>query len=417
MTDSLSLSQLNGLIRNAIKECFPERYWVHAELSEVHENYSSGHCYLELIEKEHRNGQTVAKARAVIWSGVYRLLKPYFEKTTGQSFGSGIKVLVEVSIEFHELYGFSLTVYDIDPVYTVGDMVRHRREILARLAEEGVIDMNKELSWPELPQRIAVISSATAAGYGDFCSQLLDNTAGYRFYPVLFSAVMQGQQAEDSIIQALERIFRNLDRFDVVVIIRGGGSTSDLNCFDSYRLAQHVAQFPLPIVTGIGHERDDTVIDSVAHLRVKTPTAAAEYLIGSFDKSYARLISLRQEIERNCRLKINHGQSLLEKWQSRIPQLVQKQILQQRQRLQQLQVELKRMVNSRIRDERNHLEHIEQLVMFISPDTILKKGYSLTLKNGKAVRSADELNVGDTLFTLFGTGETQVEVKKIKGKE
>lgn len=248
------------------------------ELSDVRSN-TTGHCYLEFVQKDPRSNNLVAKARGMIWSNIYRLLKPYFEETTGQLFASGIKVLVKVTVQFHELYGYSLTVLDIDPAYTLGDMARRRREILMQLEEEGVLTLNKELEMPVLPQRIAVISSATAAGYGDFCHQLQHNSGGFFFYTELFPALMQGNQVEESVLAALDRINDRVNEFDVVVIIRGGGATSDLSGFDTYLLAAACAQFPLPVITGIGHERDDTVLDSVAHTRVKTPTAAAELLI------------------------------------------------------------------------------------------------------------------------------------------
>lgn len=417
MADAFSLYQLNRLLRDAIKGCFPDRYWMHAELSEVHENYSSGHCYLEFIEKDSRAEQTVAKARGVIWSSVYRLLKPYFEKSTGQPFSAGIKVLVEVGVEFHELYGYSLTVFDIDPVYTVGDMTRRRREIMQQLTDEGVVDLNKELPWPELPQRVAVVSSASAAGYGDFCDQLLRNKNGYCFYPVLFPAVMQGQQAEQSVIGALEQIYDRAGLFDVVVIIRGGGATSDLNCFDSYLLAQHITQFPLPVVTGIGHDRDDTVIDLVAHFRAKTPTAAAEYLISSTDESYTRLLRLQQEMDRLCRMRIEHQRLLLEKWQSLIPQLVHRRTEQQASVLTQIGAISTQAVRYRMQKEQQRLEHVEQVIRLTSPDRLLKKGYTLTLKMGKVVRSVEELTVGDRVTTLFGDGRACARIEEIKEKK
>ena len=274
----LSLFELNALVRKSVKLCLPDEYWVQAELSDVRTNYS-GHCYLEFVQKDSRGNALVAKARGMIWSNIYVMLKPYFERETGQTFTSGIKVLVKVTVDFHELYGYSLTVVDIDPAYTLGDMARRRKEIIRRLEEEGVLTLNKELEMPLLPQRVAVISSATAAGYGDFCNQLLNNADGLVFYPHLFAAVMQGDKVEASVIAALNAIYKEVDRWDVVVIIRGGGATSDLSGFDTYDLAANCAQFPLPIITGIGHERDDTVIDMVSHTRVKTPTAAAEFLI------------------------------------------------------------------------------------------------------------------------------------------
>ena len=286
--DALSLYDLNVLVRRSLEQCLPDTYWIQAELSDVRTN-STGHCYLEFVQKDARSNSLIAKARGTIWSNVFRLLKPYFEEATGQAFVSGIKVLVQVTVSFHELYGYSLTVQDIDPTYTLGDMARRRKEILKQLEEEGVLLLNKELDIPRLPQRVAVISSSTAAGYGDFCHQLKNNPGGFYFYTELFPALMQGDRVEESVLVALDKINSRLESFDVVVIIRGGGATSDLSGFDTYLLAAACAQFPLPVITGIGHERDDTVLDSVAHTRVKTPTAAAEFLIGCMNDAAEEL--------------------------------------------------------------------------------------------------------------------------------
>ena len=278
MNERLKLSELNGLVKKAVGEAFTAPVWVIGEISELKTN-RSGHCYLNLIEKEENGDAIVAQARATIWSYTYRMLRPFFESTTGQQLTEGLKVLLSVSVEFHELYGYSLNIRDIDPTYTLGDMARRRREIIARLQSEGVADMNKELDLPLVPQKIAIISSSTAAGYQDFVDQLTNNPAGYHFDLKLFPAIMQGNQAEASIIGALEQIYLYENFFDAVVIIRGGGSQADLSCFDNYNLAYFITQFPLPVITGIGHEKDDSIVDMVAHTRLKTPTAVAEFLI------------------------------------------------------------------------------------------------------------------------------------------
>ena len=322
---SLSLYELNGLVKRSIRSCLTDTYWVQAELSDVRSNYS-GHCYLEFIQKDAGGNNLIAKARGTIWSNIYKMLKPYFEQETGQSFTSGIKVLVQVSVEFHELYGYSLTVLDIDPTYTVGDMERKRREILRQLEEEGVIDLNKDLEMPMLPQRVAVISSSTAAGYGDFCNQLANNSRGYGFHVELFPAIMQGERVEESILAALDAIYHRMEEFDVVVIIRGGGATSDLSGFDTYLLAASCAQFPLPIITGIGHERDDTVIDKVAHTRVKTPTAAAEYLISMMDKCADVLDGMSLRLMQGVRNRLLWEHRRIENLKQRIPSVVVKRI-------------------------------------------------------------------------------------------
>ena len=327
--DSLSLLELNALVRRSLEQCLPDEYWIQAELSDVRSN-TTGHCYLEFIQKDPRSNSLVAKARGVIWNNIYRLLKPYFEESTGQLFTSGIKVLVKVTVQFHELYGYSLTVLDIDPTYTLGDMARRRREILLQLEEEGVLTLNKELEMPVLPQRIAVVSSATAAGYGDFCHQLKHNSGGFFFYTELFPALMQGNQVEESVLAALDCINARISEFDVVVIIRGGGAASDLSGFDTYLLAAACAQFPLPVITGIGHERDDTVLDSVAHTRVKTPTAAAELLIQRVGEAAERLEELSACLQQGAYTLLEQEQRRLVTMQARIPALVHRKLSEAR---------------------------------------------------------------------------------------
>ena len=283
MSEMMKLSELNGLVKRAISGAFPAKLWVIGEISEMKSN-RNGHCYLNLIEKDTATDAVIAQARATIWSYVHRMLRPYFETTTGQVLIEGLKVLVQVTVEFHELYGYSLNIHDIDPTYTLGDLAKRKTEIINRLIREGVFDMNKEVDFPEVPQRIAVISSESAAGFQDFTNQLKDNQAGFAFYVRLFPAIMQGTQTEASVINALDQIYQYEDLFDVVVIIRGGGSQFDLSCFDNFNIAYHITQFPLPVITGIGHEKDNSVVDMVAHTRLKTPTAVAEFLIGGLAK-------------------------------------------------------------------------------------------------------------------------------------
>ena len=427
----LSLLELNALIRRSVQACFPDSYWVQAELSDVRAN-SSGHCYLEFVQKDPSGNSLVAKARGIIWSGTYFRLKPYFESETGQAFVSGIKVLVKVSVNFHELYGYSLTVLDIDPIYTLGDMARRRREILSRLQQEGVLTLNKELELPELMQRVAVISSPTAAGYGDFCNQLAHNDFGFVFYTRLFPAVMQGEKVERSVISALDRIYREVDHWDVVVIIRGGGATSDLSGFDTYELAANCAQFPLPVITGIGHERDDTVIDMVAHTRVKTPTAAAEFLVNHLRRTAERLETFAQCVYQEVPSMLSRERERLDSWMARIPARVQmclqrEGFVQERlvKRLEMsvqacLQSErhrqelcLQRVENAlsvRMQVERHRLELFSQRVKAASPDLLLKRGYSMTLKDGKAVTDASLLQPGDVVETRLAKGRFKSKV-------
>jgi exodeoxyribonuclease VII large subunit len=407
----LSLSELNLLVKEAVYEALPETYWIRAETSDVRINSYSGHCYLEFVEKDEMSQQITAKARGTVWSRNFQIIKPYFEQETGQAFTSGIKVLVNVSVEFHELYGYSLNVNDIDPSYTIGDMVRRRNEIIERLKKEGIFDLNRELPFPALPQRVALITSPTAAGYEDFMHQLSANEAGFRFYIKLFPAIMQGEKTEESIISALEKVYSHVENFDVVVIIRGGGATSELSSFDSYALAANCAQFPLPVLTGIGHERDETVLDLVANVRQKTPTAVAAFLIECFenevnklDELIALFISLpdflRQETE-----KIN-GLSLL------ISRNAELMLLSGRKFLDEFRVSLKHLLFNYIAKNQRFIELKEQYVNLVSPENVLKRGYTLTFKNGKIVKRASELTSGDGLTVKFQDGEKTVTVNQ-----
>ena len=407
---ALSLYELNGLVKRTIRDRMSETYWVQAELSDVRSNYS-GHCHLEFIQKDASGNNLIAKARGTIWSNIYKMLKPYFEQETGQAFASGIKVLVRVSVDFHELYGYSLTVLDIDPTYTVGDMERKRREILRQLEEEGVIDLNKELEMPVLPQRIAVISSATAAGYGDFCNQLSNNPRGYGFYTELFPAIMQGERVEESIIAALDAIYARLEAFDVVVIIRGGGATSDLSGFDTYELAANCAQFPLPIITGIGHERDDTVIDLIAHTRVKTPTAAAAFLIACMDQVADRLDNLSFRLQQGVRSRLLWEHRRIEGLKQRIPSAVYKRISDGKYGLLAANRDLQMATRQFLSMKKHRLELLQQRLNDALPEKQLARGYSITLKNGKAVKDASALKEGDTLVTLLCKGKVESVIK------
>lgn len=408
--DALSLYDLNALVRHHIERGLPDEYWVQAELSDVRTN-STGHCYLEFIQKDPRSNSLVAKARGIIWSNIFHLLKPYFEESTGQAFVSGIKVLVQVTVTFHELYGYSLTVQDIDPTYTLGDMARRRKEILDQLAAEGVLTLNKELEMPPLPQRIAIISSPTAAGYGDFCHQLQHNPRGFFFRTELFPALMQGDRVEESILSALDRILARQDDFDVVVIIRGGGATSDLSGFDTYLLAASCAQFPLPVITGIGHERDDTVLDSVAHTRVKTPTAAAEFLISRLDIAADRLETLAGHLRESVLSRLSEERRRLDEYKNRIPSAVVRRLSAAKLELLTVRKDIFQSVTASLSRQRHRLELLQQRLTDASPEKMLARGYSLTLKDGKVVKDVSSLREGDEILTRFFRGKAISVIK------
>jgi len=400
--DFLSLSQLNNRLASEVKNAFPETYWVVAETSDV--RMSNRHCYLEFIEKNPQTNSIIAKAKGYIWSSVFEMLRPYFEQSTGRRFESGLSVLVKVSVDVHPIYGYGLTVYDIDPAYTLGDLQSQRQKILRRLEEEGVLTLNKELEIPLLPQRIAVISSSTAAGYEDFLNHLTNNRFGYIFYPKLFPAWMQGDQTETSIISALDKIYEYKELFDVVVIIRGGGATSDLASFDSYLLATNCAQFPLPIITGIGHERDDTVLDFVANHRAKTPTAVADFLIGCVDETAAGLFDCRSKITEDAQDFLKTAFTNLHVLASRLPLVAHSLIENKKSKIEIYRIQIQNLVCQMLSVQQSHLKEKESFFRLSSPKYILAKGYSITLKNKKAVKSTKELQEGDVIETHLAEG-------------
>ena len=380
--EPISLLSLNALVRGLVEQGLPGNYWVVGELSEVRET-TAGHCYIELIERSAAKNDLVAKARGTIWARIYSILKPYFLEQTGTSFAAGIKVLLCVKVVFHELYGFSLEVCDIDPTYTVGEMARLRQQIINRLASEGVLGLNKELPFPRLPRRVAVISSSFAAGYGDFCDQLATNPYGFIFYTHLFPAPMQGAKVEEGIIAALDKIAQNIDFWDVVVIIRGGGATSDLACFDSYDLANNCAQFPLPVITGIGHQRDDTILDIVAHARVKTPTAAAELLIRSFAAEAALLNNAGHALA-------TAASGVVDAHKRRLASVLQGLPLHATLCMQK---------------QHHRLDLLQQRADAASPSRILALGYSITRVGGKVVRSPGDVPAGTRVVTTVAGGD------------
>lgn len=407
---AMSLYELNNMVRGVLANSFDDLFWIRAEMSDVRSN-QNGHCYLEFIEKDTSNRTIVAKARGSIWANVFRLLKAYFESETGQTFTSGIKVLVQVSIEFHELYGYSLNVHNIDPTYTLGDQAKNRALIIKQLEEEGVLTLNKELDLPIVTNRIAVISSPTAAGYEDFCNQLENNKDGFAFYTRLFPAIMQGERTEASIIEALENIYESIDKFDTVVIIRGGGASSDLSSFDSYLLAANCAQFPLPIITGIGHERDDTVLDVIAHTRAKTPTAVAEFLIKKMEETAEKLFEIQDNIIFETNKRLTEESTLLNTLATHYSYLTKDHTKEQLNKLSLITERLRNAVSKLIQTEKHTLTSQEQHLELISPENILKKGYTLTLSGNKIIKSAKQLKKGEHITNRFFDGDVHSEIK------
>lgn len=420
----LSLYELNNLVREVIECEMPNEYWVEAELSECRESH--GHCFMSLIQKDERGATPIAKADARCWASKWMLIRPYFERTTGQKLRAGIKVLLKVYAQFHEAYGFSWIVTDIDPTYTLGDMARKRQEIIRQLKEEGVFDLQKELQLPLFCQRIAVISSETAAGYGDFCKQLTDNPYGFQFQARLFPAMMQGEEVEMSIVSALNHINEACDNYDCVVIIRGGGATSDMSGFDTLALAENVANFPLPIITGIGHDRDESILDMVSHTRVKTPTAAATLLIDHLKGVLDTIEGAQSLITHYAQQKLSSLQSQLAALQEILPKLfstvkirqearieslnnrllsaVQQRIMSQMATISNTESKIPMLLDRRLTAERHRLQLLEEKAKALDPSLLLQRGYSITTYQGKAIKDASVLAPGDDIETRLANG-------------
>ena len=450
----LSLLELNSLVRELIERQMPDEYWVEAELSECRE--SRGHCYMELIQRDERSNTPVARASAKCWASKWLMIRPYFERTTGQVLRAGMKVLLRVYPQFHEAYGFSWIVTDIDPNYTLGDQARRRMEIIRQLKEEGVFDLQRELQLPLFCLHIAVISSQTAAGYGDFCNQLADSPFAFRTQ--LFPATMQGEGVEQSIINALERIYESEKvkvnnekfaaaipsptgtpegnsslfthhsslHFDCVVIIRGGGATSDMSGFDTLLLAENVANFPLPIITGIGHDRDESILDMVSHQRVKTPTAAAAFLIDHAQKCLDAIDDAQTRMTRYALQRLADHKSQISNLKSQIRGLfsivktrqearldalynrmltrMQQQTTTARATLNLLESKLPLMAERRLQAEHHRIALIEERLKALDPQLLLSRGYSITTKDGRAVRDPSQLKPGDQIETRLEKG-------------
>jgi exodeoxyribonuclease VII large subunit len=459
MTEKVSLTELQMIIRDSLYLALPDMYWVIAEISELKENYAS-HCYLELIEKHPDEKNVRARIKAIIWSNRYRFLKAFFENATGESLREGLKILVKTKVEYHELYGLSLVISDIDPAFTIGEMAMKRQFVIKRLEQEGVFSMNKELKFPSVPQRIAIISSKNAAGYSDFINQLKGNSFGYVFYTVLIETSMQGTETEQGVISALDKIALNSQLFDLVVIIRGGGSQSDLNWFDSYNIAYHITQFPLPVITGIGHDKDISVTDMVANRSLKTPTAVADFLIDSVATEENHIIEISSEIIGSSRIIIEKNRNRIETsgvklfplariMMSDIKDLLSGKIIEiinigkeytlkagfipanQELRLSSSvksfssakEVVLTRNCQNLYNSTINFLNMNNlRLTGFINtlnllkPENVLQRGYSVTSINGRILKGSDRVKIDDLIDTQLYEGTLKSIVLEKKGR-
>lgn len=453
MTEKLSLTELQLIIRDSLYLALPDMYWVTAEITEIKENFA-GHCYLELVEKTSEEKNVSARVKAIIWSKRYSFLKSFFENSSGESLKEGLKILVKVKIEYHEIYGLSLIIIDIDPSYTIGEMALKRRLIIKRLEDEGIFTMNKESAFPVVPQRIAVISSKNAAGYSDFINHLTGNSNGYVFYTCLIDTIMQGSETEQSVIKSLDKIALNTGLFDLVVIIRGGGSQSDLSWFDNYNIAYYITQFPLPVVTGIGHDKDMSVTDMVAYESLKTPTAVADYLIGCMNDTENHLMEIssgitnisRMIIEKNriridsCRIKLNPVARLMlsevkEELSGRIFEIINKareyigraglSPVNQKSRLissirsftsvkdlslKQNRLDLFKFTSGSLKSNNIRVTGLESVLEMVRPENVLRRGYTITSLNGKIIKSRAEVKADEIIDTQFSDGSINSKV-------
>lgn len=434
--EACTLYELNTHIKRFFKQQYLDSLWITAEIAEVQIN-RSGHCYLQLVDKRENEEGIIAAARATIWASLFRTLRPYFETATGRTLEKGIQVLLNVEVVFHELYGYSLNVKGIDPTYTVGELEQKKQRILKQLEQEGLIDMNRKLEFPALPKNIAVISSSTAAGLGDFVNQLQKNTYGYRFHIKTFSAVMQGEKAVESVIAALEKIHKYERWFDVVVLVRGGGSAVDLGCFDNYDMAVNIANFPLPVLTGIGHERDLTIADRVAHLHLKTPTAVAAFLVETFHEQEIILQNLQKRFvveiqnllreQANNQLKMvvdfrrmvssllaSHRAGLINQFPMRVRHGVTWRMERENNYWESLNMKLKQKIGNVVTGHQRLLELASKTVKYVDPISVLERGYSITRLNGKAVKSIETLSPGDCLETELFHGHVVSKIVESK---
>lgn len=406
----ITLYDLQRMVRTTVEECFATPLWVSAEISELKVN-RSGHCYLNLVEKGNSEGAPRAEARAVIWRNNYTQIDAMFREATGSPLSSGIGVLVRVVVTYHEIYGFSLQIIDLDPNYTLGDVERRRRETIERLKEDGVWDMNRELSLPRPLLRIAVVSSATAAGYRDFMTEI--GSSPFNFNVTLFESTMQGEGAEESIINALSAIAERESDFDIAVIIRGGGSTSDLALFDSYRIALYVTQMPMAVITGIGHDKDVSVVDMVAHYMCKTPTAVGAFLVDSATAELNTIYDLSNEFRQLSEQMLNNQSSYLAQRKLELCHLASQNISNHSHNLSAIEQSIKELSSHIIATEEQRLESFKRLTESYSLDNILKLGFALVQTSEGIITSACGVGIGDQIEITLHNGTISAVVQDI----
>ena len=408
----MTLFELNHIVRSVLESSLDEEYWVEGEFADASVGFG-GHFYGELVQKDGQGRNIVARARVTSWARNYNIISLRFQKETGETLRRGLHVKLLVKVTFHEQYGYALNILDVDSSFTLGDMARRRKEILAQLQQDGIINDNKELPLPSLLKHIAVVSSAGAAGYGDFCNQLKHNDYGLFFHYHLFPAVMQGTNVEESVMTALAAIADEAHRWDCVVIIRGGGATGDLSDFDSYPLAAAVAQMPIPVIVGIGHERDETVLDFVAHTRVKTPTAAAAFLIDNGAQQLSRLDDFQNRMIQGVSLLCERQQRYIEQLTVRLTSAPSKRLLTEQHHLEILQNRYMQAAKFMLQNAKLRLVNLETRYAALDPVLQLKRGFSLTYTaSGQLLRSTKDLQQGELLITRLADGIVTSEVSQ-----
>lgn len=430
--NTITLQEFNNRIKRLLADPSVMNCWVVAETTDVRINQ---HCYLQLLEKNPKTGATVAKIKAIIWGNQFRFLNARFKQVTGRDIGNDMKIMVCLSVNYSPQYGLTVVINDINPEFTLGDMERQRQEILNRLTQEGIIGQNKTVPVPPVLQRIAIVSAAGAAGYGDFMKQLTDNKYGVRFYPCLFQATMQGVKTVPTVLAALDKVEQNQHLFDCVVIIRGGGGTEELNSFDNYDLARRVATFPLPVIVGIGHERDITVLDYVAGIRVKTPTAAAEHIILQAANALAHIGDLSNQVVSIARDYIARAKEQLSYYAGNLPIMAQRIIDTNTLRLQNFIQNIPLHVQRRIEGENAQLarqkdaiknavaqvkmketmrlEALGDKIELLSPRKVMARGYTLTTCEGKIMTDAAQLEAGKLVTIHFRDGKVVAGTQSI----
>lgn len=407
-----SLYELNEYVRRVLALNFPEALWVSGEIAQV--GVSRGHHFLSLVQKDEAGDQLIARSEAVVWAGAYRRLRRHIGRDFPSLLQEGIEVRLLARLDFNERYGLKLIVEDIDPTYAVGRMEQRRRAILQQLRDEALLERNRRQPLPVVLQRIAVLSSEQAAGRQDFLRQLDGNPYGYRFEHRLFPAAMQGSQVEPEVLKQLQAIEGQAHRFDCVVITRGGGARLDLSAFDSLALGRAIAAHPLPVLTGIGHDIDETVIDLVAHTALKTPTAAADFLIERNLQFEARINELGYQLQLLSQRRLHEEQQALLRAEQSLRLSSRRALQEQHHRLEQMAAQLPRLSRRPLREQERHLAQLEQVVALLSPEATLRRGYTLTLKAGRIVTGADQLQAGDSITTRFADGEVDSTIHSTK---